>query len=101
MMWVLVEYDGCCTPIDNMGSGVSALSPSGQLLAIANLSNGIDWYSIKGRIYLSSTTYEAFDKHAYVPGLDFINEWTVVVGACGVRSSLQLMGEGWIPLASS
>ena len=97
MMWVLVEYDGCCTPIDNLGSGASALSPSGRLLAIANLSNGIDWYSIKERIYLSSTTYEAFDEHAYVPGLDFIDERTVVVGACGGQIKFATHGRGMDP----
>jgi len=97
MMWVFIKYDGCRAPIDGLCSGASALSPSGRLLAIANLSDGIDWYSIKERIYLSSTTYEAFDEHAYVPGIDFVDERTVVVGACRGQIKFATHGRGMNP----
>lgn len=85
------------TSIDGLSSAASALSPSGRLLAIANLNDGIDWYSIKERIYLSSTQYEGFDEDAYVPGIDFIDERTVVVGACGGQIKFASHGRGMNP----
>lgn len=66
-------------------SGSSALSPSGTLLAIANLGSGIDWLSIPERRFLSTTRYDLTDRtsitgEVYIVSIRFLDERTVIVG---------------------
>jgi hypothetical protein len=62
--------------------GSSALSPSGFLLAIANLTKGIDWLSIPNRRYLSSTEYPLSNgsSEVCIVSIQFLDEHTVIVG---------------------
>lgn len=64
---------------DILDSGSSSLSASGKVLAVTNLLDGIDWYSIPEREYRSTTTYE-MGSTGHVVGLDFVDEKTVVAG---------------------
>lgn len=64
--------------IDSNPSGGSALSPSGKLLAVANLQDGIDYYSIEERRYLSTTSFDLGTAH--VVDIEFLDEHTVVTG---------------------
>lgn len=83
--------------IDGFNSGALALSPSRQLLAIANMDDGVDWYSIKDREYLSSTTYEKPGDYKYIAGIDFIDERTVVAGNSGGQLMFATHGRATAP----
>lgn len=78
-------------------SAASALSPSGHLLAVVDLNDGIGWYCMKERIFLSSTTYESPANYTYVAGIDFVDERTVVVGNSGGRLIFAAHGRGANP----
>ncbi|TFK68615.1 hypothetical protein BDN72DRAFT_897953 [Pluteus cervinus] len=63
-------------------SGSSALSPDGRLLAVTNVRDGIDWYSIVDRRYLGTTPCDLgkMDPVHYVVGVSFLDNDTVVAG---------------------
>ena len=51
-------------------SGASALSPCKELLAITNLTDGVNWYGVEERAFLRSTIYGLKEK--FIIGLDFL-----------------------------
>jgi len=55
------------------------LSPSRKLLAITNLIDGVDWYSMKDKHFLSTTGYELGSN--YMVDIAFLDETTVVAGS--------------------
>lgn len=59
-------------------SGGTALSPSGAILAVTNLVDGIDWYSVEEGAYTHSTTYEFTE--SFPVNIRFIGEAAVVAG---------------------
>lgn len=59
-------------------SGGTALSPSGRILAVMNLSDGIDWYSVENGTYIRSTTYVITE--FFPVNVKFLGEEVVVAG---------------------
>ena len=66
-----------------LSSGCSALSPSGNLIAITNLIHGIDWYSVPERQHKCTTTYtyEHLGGTNFIFELEFLDENTVITGS--------------------
>jgi len=62
--------------------GSAAVSPSGERVAVANLRNGIDWYSVSHKSYAMTTKFKNTTNRGgnYVVGIVFIDEDTVAVG---------------------
>ncbi|PPQ71545.1 hypothetical protein CVT26_010405 [Gymnopilus dilepis] len=61
----------------------SAISPSGERLAVFNLSDGTDWYSLSYKKYLSTTRYSLGNTETesnLVVDIAFVDEDTVAVG---------------------
>jgi hypothetical protein len=65
-----------------LNSGGSALSPSGKLLAVTNLVDGVDWYSVEEKRFLSTTPYK-LGRSNYVVDLAFLDENTAITGGQG------------------
>lgn len=63
---------------NKIDSGGSALSPSGALVAITNLTDGVEWYDVTKRKYLHSTKYKVGEK--IVVDIEFVGEDAVVAG---------------------
>lgn len=60
----------------------AALSPSGSILAATNMDDGIDWYSITRREYVSTTYYDVqgASRSRRLVGITFLDEVTVLAG---------------------
>ena len=54
------------------------MSPSGKLLAVTNLIDGVDWYSVQDKCFLSTTGYEL--GRNYMVDVAFLDETTVIMG---------------------
>lgn len=63
-------------------SAGAALSPSGSILAATNMDDGIDWYSITRREYVSTTYYDVQggSRSRRLVGITFLDEVTVLAG---------------------
>jgi len=63
-------------------SAGAALSPSGSILAATNMYDGIDWYSITRREYVSTTYYDVqgASRSRRLVGITFLDEVTVLAG---------------------
>ncbi|TFK63481.1 hypothetical protein BDN72DRAFT_963876 [Pluteus cervinus] len=58
--------------------GTSAISPDGQLIAIANTYDGVDWYSLRRKRYMSTTLCATTQSWQ---GIAFTGNATVLVGS--------------------
>ena len=59
------------------------MSPSKEILAVANTRTGIDWYSTTLKLYLMTTRYSpelTSEQLNYVVGATFVDDMTVAVG---------------------
>jgi hypothetical protein len=65
-----------------VSSAGAALSPSGLILAATNMYDGIDWYSITRREYVSTTYYDVQgdSRSRRLVGITFLDEVTVLAG---------------------
>ncbi|KAF8059055.1 hypothetical protein FPV67DRAFT_1675711 [Lyophyllum atratum] len=59
-------------------NGASAISPSLTYLAVVNLRDGVDWYSVEGGEYSTTTQFDL--KELYYVSIQFTGEDSVVVG---------------------
>jgi hypothetical protein len=79
-------------------SGESDISPQktileSRILALTNLTDGIDWYNMKSRNYVT-TTYQDLTQDFNVPvPIVFLDKDTVVVGSGTGRVGIYNMGE--------
>ena len=67
--------------INDIDSGSAALSPSKTLLAVTNLQDGIDFYSLRKKAYLTTTKYQIEARLVLkIVGIDFLDDDTVIAG---------------------
>ena len=67
--------------IDDINSGSAALSPSRTLLAVTNLQDGIDFYSLRKKAYVTTTKYQIEARIVLkIVGIDFLDDNTVIAG---------------------
>lgn len=55
------------------------MSPSRKLLAITNLIDGVDWYSVEDQDFRCTTEYELGNN--YMIDVAFLDETTVITGS--------------------
>ena len=79
-MYVLL-IAGISSFINDIDSGSAALSPSKTLLAVTNLQDGIDFYSLRKKAYVTTTKYQIEARLVLkIVGIDFLDDDTVIAG---------------------